>query len=115
MRRIALVLASLMVLMMSAAPAIADDWDDWNGDDGWGHDGWNTEDSGWHDGWDGWDGQDDWGGWNSWVDIDDVTDFDCDGGTCEFEGEGEFLDQPAEFEWECSDWWSCEVTDVDSV
>ncbi len=53
-----------------------------------------------------------WGGWHDAIDIDGVTDWDYDDGVWEFEAEGEFRDQPAEFEGFCT-WLDCWVTEVD--
>ncbi len=91
---VAAIIAALTAF--SAAPALAqeDDWGwwDWN----------NPEESSW-DEW-----EDVWG-WDDLV----ITDTEWEDGTLELEGETTLWGEPAEVEFVCSDWWSCDLTEWD--
>ena len=93
---VAAIIAALTAF--SSAPALAqpDDWDWWDGD--------NPEES--------WDSEDEWEDLWGWDDLD-ITETEWEDGSLEFEGETTFWGEPAEVEFVCSDWWSCDLTEVD--
>ena len=112
---VAAILAALMAF--SAAPALAQEedwsWGDWYSpwdyplaqeEEDWGWGDWYTPEE---SSWDVW--EDDYWGWDEL----EITETEWEDGTLELEGEATLWGEPVEVEFVCSDWWSCDLTDLD--